>query len=68
MDCDPELEAQHVRMAIESFRKSSPTGKVPTGWYYGRPNARSAHIVAKVYEEEQRELLYWADSYAVSHH
>ncbi|OCF32252.1 hypothetical protein I317_06464 [Kwoniella heveanensis CBS 569] len=63
-DCDPELEEHHARLSIESFRKSSPSGKVPSGWFLGRPNVRSAHIVAKVYQEQGEELLYWADSYA----
>lgn len=33
-------------------------------WYYGRPSARSAPLVAKVYRELGHELLYWADTYA----
>ncbi|ORY23117.1 chitin deacetylase 1 [Naematelia encephala] len=63
-DCSPEEEEDHVRKAVESFRKTSPSGRVPPGWFVGRPNARSAHIVAKVYKELGLEFLYWADSYA----
>ncbi|WVQ70095.1 uncharacterized protein L199_008320 [Kwoniella botswanensis] len=63
-DCDAELEERHANLCVESFRKSSPSGKVPSGWFLGRPNVRSAHIAAKVYKEQGEELLYWADSYA----
>ncbi|BGP44820.1 hypothetical protein JCM10450v2_000635 [Rhodotorula kratochvilovae] len=55
-------EEQWIRKAVESFKKT--TGKVPVGWYYGRPSARSVPLVAKVYQELGHELLYWADTYA----
>lgn len=39
-------------------------GKVPVGWYYGRPSPRSRALVTKVYKDMGHELLYQADSYA----
>ncbi|ORY82930.1 hypothetical protein BCR35DRAFT_331305 [Leucosporidium creatinivorum] len=57
-------EEEYIRKAVLSFQKTSPSGKVPVGWYYGRPSARSAPLVAKVYRELGHELLYWADTYA----
>lgn len=57
-------EEEYIMKAVLSFKKTSPTGKVPVGWYYGRPSARSAPLVAKVYREMGHELLYWADTYA----
>ncbi|KAM0746553.1 chitin deacetylase 1 [Meredithblackwellia eburnea MCA 4105] len=59
-----EEEEEYIRKAVLSFQKTSPTGRVPVGWYYGRPSARSAALVAKVYREMGHELLYWADTYA----
>ena len=44
-------EEAYIRKAVLSFQKTSPSGKVPVGWYYGRPSARSAALVAKVYRE-----------------
>ncbi|GAA5828501.1 hypothetical protein JCM3770_002289, partial [Rhodotorula araucariae] len=58
----PEEEEQWIRKAVESFQKT--TGKVPVGWYYGRPSANSAPLVEKVYKELGHELLYFADNYA----
>ncbi|KAI5476536.1 hypothetical protein MNV49_007546 [Pseudohyphozyma bogoriensis] len=57
-------EEAYIRKAVASFQSTSPTGKVPVGWFYGRPSARSGALVAKVYKELGHELLYWADSYA----
>ncbi|GAA5859659.1 hypothetical protein JCM1840_006396 [Sporobolomyces johnsonii] len=57
-------EEAYIRKAVESFKKTSPTGRVPVGWYYGRPSERSLPLVAKVYKESGLELLYWADTYA----
>ncbi|GAA6033761.1 hypothetical protein JCM8097_004421 [Rhodosporidiobolus ruineniae] len=59
-----EEEEGWIRKAVESFKNSSPSGKVPVGWYYGRPSERSAPLVTKVYKELGHELLYWADNYA----
>jgi peptidoglycan/xylan/chitin deacetylase (PgdA/CDA1 family) len=79
-NCTAEEEEAYIRKAVESFKATSPTGKVPVGvspirdssrkavlirqWYYGRPSERSAPLVAKVYRELGHELLYWADTYA----
>jgi hypothetical protein len=72
-------EEEYIRKAVEAFKTTSPSGKVPVGvghliaqycndltiqWYYGRPSERSAPLVAKVYRELGHELLYWADTYA----
>ncbi|KAK4689044.1 allantoinase, partial [Tremellales sp. Uapishka_1] len=57
-------EEEYIRKAVASFKATSPSGKVPVGWYYGRPSARSLPLVAKVYRELGHELLYWADTYA----
>lgn len=46
-----EEEESWIRKAVASFKETSPTGKVPVGWYYGRPSARSLPLVAKVYKE-----------------
>ncbi|GJN92453.1 hypothetical protein Rhopal_005483-T1 [Rhodotorula paludigena] len=61
-DMSPEEEEQWIRKAVESFKKT--TGKVPVGWYYGRPSAQSPALVEKVYRELGHEFLYWADNYA----
>ncbi|BGP12328.1 hypothetical protein JCM10213_003866 [Rhodosporidiobolus nylandii] len=60
----PEEEEQWIIKAVESFQKTSPSGKVPVGWYYGRPSQNSAALVQKVYKERGHEFLYWADNYA----
>ncbi|GAA6032733.1 hypothetical protein JCM8097_000765 [Rhodosporidiobolus ruineniae] len=62
--CTAEEEEEYIRKAVLSFQKTSPTGKVPRGWYYGRPSARSVPLVAKVYKELGHELKWWSDSYA----
>lgn len=59
---DAESEEKLIRKAVESFKKTSPTGKVPVGWYYGRPSPRSRALVSKVYRELNLELLYQADT------
>ncbi|WVF66412.1 hypothetical protein IAT40_001152 [Kwoniella sp. CBS 6097] len=59
-----EEEEEYIRKAVKAYSSTSPTGKVPVGWFYGRPSARSAPLVAKVYRELGHELLYWADTYA----
>ncbi|KAF9556328.1 glycoside hydrolase/deacetylase [Agrocybe pediades] len=61
---DAETEEKHIREAVESFKRTSPTGKVPVGWYYGRPSPRSRALISKVYRELGHELLYQADTYA----
>ena len=63
---DAESEERLIRQAIESFKKTSPTGRVPVGWYYGRPSPRSRALVSKVYRELGLELLYQADTCASS--
>ncbi|GAA5834237.1 hypothetical protein JCM9279_004253 [Rhodotorula babjevae] len=55
-------EEGFIRKAVESFKAT--TGKVPVGWYYGRPSARSVPLIAKVYRELGHEFLYFADTYA----
>lgn len=32
-DISPEEEEEHVRKAVASFKQTSPTGRVPNGWY-----------------------------------
>ena len=59
---DAETEEKFIREAVESFKRTSPTGKVPVGWYYGRPSPRSRALVSKVYRELGLELLYQADT------
>jgi peptidoglycan/xylan/chitin deacetylase (PgdA/CDA1 family) len=59
-----EEEEEYIRKAIKAFQSTSPTGKVPVGWFYGRPSENSAPLVAKVYRELGHEFLYWADTYA----
>ncbi|WVR08412.1 hypothetical protein IAU60_005467 [Kwoniella sp. DSM 27419] len=59
-----EEEEEYIRKAINAYKNTSPSGKVPVGWFYGRPSERSAPLVAKVYKELGHELLYWADTYA----
>ena len=61
---DAESEERLIRQAIESFKQTSPTGRVPVGWYYGRPSPRSRALVSKVYRELGLELLYQADTCA----
>lgn len=61
---DAENEERLIRQAVESFKKTSPTGRVPVGWYYGRPSPRSRALVSKVYRELGLELLYQADTCA----
>ncbi|KAF8972563.1 chitin deacetylase [Flammula alnicola] len=61
---DAESEEKLIRQAIDSFRKTSPSGKVPVGWYYGRPSPRTRALVCKVYRELGLELLYQSDTYA----
>ncbi|KJA21918.1 carbohydrate esterase family 4 protein [Hypholoma sublateritium FD-334 SS-4] len=61
---DAESEERLIRQAVESFKKTSPTARVPVGWYYGRPSPRSRALVSKVYRELGLELLYQADTYA----
>ncbi|GAA6001844.1 hypothetical protein JCM10207_002347 [Rhodosporidiobolus poonsookiae] len=63
-DLTADEEEAFIRKAVETFKEMSPTGRVPVGWYYGRPSARSVPLVAKVYKELGHELLYWADTYA----
>ncbi|WWC62254.1 uncharacterized protein I303_104850 [Kwoniella dejecticola CBS 10117] len=57
-------EEEYIRKAVNAYKTTSPSGKVPVGWFYGRPSERSAPLVAKVYKELGHELLYWADTYA----
>lgn len=59
---DAESEEKFIRQAIDSFRKTSPSGKVPVGWYYGRPSPRTRALVCKVYRELGLELLYQSDT------
>ncbi|BGP12771.1 hypothetical protein JCM10213v2_000688 [Rhodosporidiobolus nylandii] len=59
-----EEEKDYIKKAVESFKKTSPTGKVPRGWYYGRPSSRSVPLVAEVYKEMGYELKWWSDTYA----
>ena len=61
---DAEREERLIRQAIESFKQTSPTSRVPVGWYYGRPSPRSRALVSKVYRELGLELLYQADTCA----
>ncbi|KAF8168452.1 hypothetical protein B0H34DRAFT_59488 [Crassisporium funariophilum] len=61
---DVHSEEKLIHQAIDSFRKTSPSGKVPVGWYYGRPSPRSRALVCKVYRELGLELLYQSDTYA----
>lgn len=61
---DPEQEEKLIREGIECFKRCSKTGKVPVGWYYGRPSPRSRALVYKVHKELGHELLYQADTYA----
>ncbi|GAA5918065.1 hypothetical protein JCM6882_006223 [Rhodosporidiobolus microsporus] len=60
----PQQEEEWIVKAVESFAKTSPTGKVPVGWFYGRPSEDSCALVNKVYREKGHELLYWADNFA----
>jgi peptidoglycan/xylan/chitin deacetylase (PgdA/CDA1 family) len=62
---DVESEEKLIRHAVKSFKKTSPTAKVPVGWYYGRPSPRSRALVSKVYHELGLELLYQADTCAL---
>jgi peptidoglycan/xylan/chitin deacetylase (PgdA/CDA1 family) len=32
-DMSPEEEEEHVRKAVASFKQTSPSGRVPNGWY-----------------------------------
>ncbi|WWD19943.1 hypothetical protein CI109_104416 [Kwoniella shandongensis] len=59
-----EEEEEYIRKAVNAYKTTSPSGKVPVGWFYGRPSERSLPLVAKVYKELGHELLYWADTYA----
>ncbi|GAA5850093.1 hypothetical protein JCM8547_001009 [Rhodosporidiobolus lusitaniae] len=63
-DLTREEEKEYIKKAVLSFQKTSPTGKVPRGWYYGRPSARSVPLVAEVYKEMGHELKWWSDTYA----
>ncbi|GAA5827144.1 hypothetical protein JCM11251_001139 [Rhodosporidiobolus azoricus] len=60
----PQEEEEWIIKAVESFQKTSPTGKAPVGWFYGRPSENSAALVNKVYRERGLEFLYWADNFA----
>lgn len=62
---DAESEERFIRQAIESFRKTSPSQRVPVGWYYGRPSPRTRALVCKVYRELGLELLYQSDTCAL---
>jgi hypothetical protein len=53
-------EEEYIKKAVLSFQKTSPSGSVPRGWYYGRPSARSVPLVAKVYKELGHELKWWS--------
>ena len=57
-------EESYIRKAVNAYKTTSPSGKVPVGWFYGRPSERSLPLVSKVYKELGHELLYWADTYA----
>ncbi|GAA5887541.1 hypothetical protein JCM6882_001443 [Rhodosporidiobolus microsporus] len=59
-----EEEKEWIRKAVQSFKKTSPSGAIPRGWYYGRPSPRSVQLVADVYKEEGVELKWWSDTYA----
>jgi hypothetical protein len=59
-DLTADEEEEYIRKAVLSFQKTSPSGKVPRGWYYGRPSARSVPLVAKVYKELGHELKWWS--------
>ncbi|GAA5922036.1 hypothetical protein JCM3775_003471 [Rhodotorula graminis] len=58
----PEEEEMWIRKAVASFLET--TGKVPVGWYYGRPSANSVALLDKVYRELGHEFLYFSDTYA----
>ncbi|GAA6002590.1 hypothetical protein JCM10207_007579 [Rhodosporidiobolus poonsookiae] len=61
---EPQKEEMWIRKAIDSFKQTSPSGKVPVGWYYGRPSMNTAPLLTKIYKELGHELLYFADNYA----
>ncbi|GAA5855021.1 hypothetical protein JCM8547_002348 [Rhodosporidiobolus lusitaniae] len=59
-----EEEEAWIRRAVDAFKATSPSGKVPVGWYYGRPSERTVELIQKVYKENGDEFLYFSDTYA----
>jgi peptidoglycan/xylan/chitin deacetylase (PgdA/CDA1 family) len=47
-----EEEEKWIRKAVDSFQATSPSGRCPVGWYYGRPSENSVALVEKVYKEK----------------